>query len=301
MPIFETTLAQGTGSTVSLVQVLVYALFGVIFVSTMVKNIIKENKKKARRKQASGEAQPGGGASLDEIAARRRAQLQEMARQRGGGKVGGHSGGSSGGRPEALVGDDTANLSMAERIARARAANQRQTPRSGLAQASQAPPARPSVAPQVAGASAREQRAAAMRQRAMQREQQRREALAARQRQTQQARTPQRPAPPAQPARRPLPPVQTPHPVSVQPHAEVHRMVADAQPEVSKKSSRRHHSASIEAERAIQVDRGGAGASKTLLNFGKLSQADLRRAFILKEVLDRPLAERDALAHVNEG
>ncbi len=299
MPPIETTLAQGSGSTVSLVQVLIYALFGVIFVSTMIKNIIKENKKKARQKQASGDAQQGGGASgasLDEIAARRRAQLQEMARQRGGG--------SSGRRPEALVGDDTANLSMADRIARARAANQRPPqPRGGLGQTNPASPARPGVAPQATGAAAREQRAAAMRQRAMQREQQRREALAARQRTIQQARTPQRSAQQAQgapTARRPLPPVQTPHPVSVEPHDQVHRMVTDAQPQVTK-TSRRQGSASIEAERVLKVDRGGPGASKTLLNFGKLSRADLRRAVILKEVLDRPLAERDALAHVNEG
>lgn len=291
---FDPTLAQPTGQGISLWNVVVYGVIGVIFVSTMIKNVINENKKKARRNAASGNASQGGGASLDEIAARRRAQLQEVARQRGAGanRPSQASGVSGGG--------DGANLSMADRIARARAAQQgKPQARSGNPLPSEnVPTRRPAQANPATGASARQQRAEALRQQMMQRQQQQREALAARQRQVQQAKA-QRSAQPARPQpaapRRPLPPVQTPHPISTKPHEDVHRMVTDAAAPES--ASRRHGSASVEAKRAEKVEVAKRQRrSKSLLDFGKLSNADLRRAFVLKEVLDRPIAERDPMA-----
>lgn len=296
MPHFDLLLAQSSGTGPGIIQFLVYAVFIVIFISTMIKNIIKENKKKARRRQGNAGAGDGGGGTLEEVSARRRAQLQEIARQRQGGS------GPSGREAQAFVGDDTANLSMADRIARARAANQANPPARG-GSPSPSRGATPRATP-VAGASAQQQRSVALRQRMAQREQQRRDALATRQPQASQANargpaSQARPQPPQRqsPAssRRPLPPVQTPHPVSVDPHREVHRMVADADAPVAK-SSRRHVSASVEAERAAKANRSGpARSSGAILNFDKLSLADLRRAFILKEVLDRPISERDPL------
>lgn len=285
---FDPTLAQGTGQGFSLWNVVVYGIIGVIFVSTMIKNVINESKKKSRRNapgNAPGNtAQSSGGASLDDIAARRRAQLQEMARQRSAG------------------GNDSSNLSMAERIARARATQQgKPQARSGNPLPSEnAPPRRaPQANPAPTGASARQQRAEALRQKMMQRQQQQREALAARQRQVQQAKAqrsaqPARPQPTARPTpqaaapRRPLPPVQTPHPISAEPHKEVHRMVEDVSEfEVGSKRRRRE----LAARRA----------NPQLIDFSRLSKADLRRAFILKEVLDRPVSERDPLADFNAG
>ena len=37
-------------------------------------------------------------------------------------------------------------------------------------------------------------------------------------------------------------------------------------------------------------------AKPQLIDFARLSRKDLQRAFVLKEVLDRPVAERDPLA-----
>ncbi|MEM9916307.1 MAG: hypothetical protein AAF911_15235 [Planctomycetota bacterium] len=295
MSFLEPTLAQtGQGTGVSLVQVLIYGVIGVIFVSTMIKNVINESKKKARRNQ-SPNAASNEGVSLDDIAARRRAQLQEMARQRNAGR--GPAGQAPTGRPGAASGGASgaggggeANLSMAERIARARAAQQQQrgqaragTPLPSERSATRQPPR--SATPAPTGASARQQRAQALRQKMQQRQQQQRDALAARQRQIQQARA-QRSAPTGQPqaapTRRPLPPVQTPHPAKVEPHQEVHRMVEDvAVQEVG--SSRR------------KKELAAKNAKPQLIDFARLSRKDLQRAFVLKEVLDRPVAERDPL------
>jgi hypothetical protein len=50
---------------------------------------------------------------------------------------------------------------------------------------------------------------------------------------------------------------------------------------------------------ATEIDGSGAALRRprrgTTLNFDKLSKSDLKRAFILKEVLDRPVSERDPL------
>jgi len=278
-PLFLLTIAQSSGTGPGIVQVLIYGLFIVIFISTMIKNVIKENQKKARRKRASAGDTASEGQSLEQITARRRQQLQS--------------------RPASNSGGDASNLTMAERIARARAANQNQA-RSGGPLPSQKVSPRSTPAAAAGGAAAQQARAAALRQRMMQREQQRREAVAARQRQASQARATPRPAqaPPSSVSapRRPLPPTQTPRLVAGVSPGEVRRGVADAAPQAAK-PSRRHVSASVEAERAAKADRNLAGGkTEALLDFNKLTAADLRRAFILKEVLDRPLAERDPLA-----
>ncbi|MEM9418641.1 MAG: hypothetical protein AAGA25_06225 [Planctomycetota bacterium] len=279
---------SGSGSGFSLVQVLVSGIIGVIFVSTLIKNAIKESQKnKGQQGLPPGMAEDGGGPSLEEIKARRRAQLQEMSQQRGGRQA-----------PPSSANAGDANLSMAERIARARAAQRGQPPqpqaRAGNPLPSEVSPQRradPRPAPAARGAQAQQQRAEALRSRELQRQQQRREALAARQRQIEQAKAqrtqtsrqqPARPQP-ATTQRRPLPPVQTPHPKKIQPHEGVHRMVEDA-------AVQEVGSARREKELAQQ------DASSQLINFNKLSKKDLRRAFILKEVLDRPVVERDPLA-----
>ncbi|MEM6854254.1 MAG: hypothetical protein AAF593_07580 [Planctomycetota bacterium] len=218
---------------------------------------------------------------LDDLAARRRAELSAEGQRRRA--ESGGAGASSGGDP--------GNMTMAERIARARAAQQQQrgqaragTPLPSERPATRQPPR--SATPAPTGASARQQRAQALRQKMQQRQQQQRDALAARQRQIQQARA-QRSAPAggpqAAPTRRPLPPVQTPHPAKVEPHREVHRMVEDvAVQEVG--SSRR------------KKELAAKNAKPQLIDFARLSRKDLQRAFVLKEVLDRPVAERDPLA-----
>ncbi|MEM1109655.1 MAG: hypothetical protein AAGH99_13300 [Planctomycetota bacterium] len=277
MTAYELTLAQGSGSGSGFPfgQFLVYGVIAVIFVSTMIKNAINEANKKKRR-EASRQAgdSPQGGASLDEIAARRRAQLQDMARQRGGGR-----GTSAGPGTAAGAGDDMANLSMAERIARARAAQQAQTrgaPAKPNPRANPLPSERP--APRRPEPTRTQSRADAARQRAeLQRQQ--REALARRQRQaTQQAQRSRPPAP------RPVSPPQP----AAQPKKEVRRTVEDT-------SALEVGSARRQREVAESQNAG------PLINFRKLSRKDLQRAFILKEILDRPVAERDPLADVNNG
>ena len=79
--------------------------------------------------------------------------------------------------------------------------------------------------------------------------------------------SPQRPAPT---------PVQ-PHAIGVPEHEEVHRMVPDS-PIASSRPSRRTGAVS--------------------LNFSKLSKDDLRRAFMLKVVLNKPVSVQDPLEEV---
>lgn len=296
-------LAQNNSTGLPLGKIVIYGIVGVLFFSSIIKNVIKENKKKAaRRNRDSGQTSESAvRPSLDEIAARRRQQLQAMAAQRRGGSAPPAS-------PPNAGSPNPANLSMAERIAQARVKQQGQS--RPAANAGNRPGAAPASPPPQAGReSVRQQRAEALRRQMAQREQQRREAMAERQRQIAQAKAQrkaqkqqQRAAAQRRPAKQ-LPPRPAPRsPIThgigdTPPHEDVHRMVSDAEaPEPSTK--RRHASASVEAERLLAVNRsGGKKRQGALLDFGKLSRADLRRAFIFKEVLDRPVSERDPLAH----
>lgn len=303
-----TLLAQNNSTGLPLGKVVIYGIVAVLFFSSIIKNALKEKKKKSRRAEAghreadgAGGAEAGGRPSLDEIAARRRQQLQAMADQRRGqaaptqAVVGRDGGGGGGGR----------NLSMAERIAQARA-QPPSTDRGG----SRSPSPR-SGSTGVKGQNLKQQhRDRALKQQMAQREQLRRDAVAQRQRDIQQANARRqraqaqaRPTSPSAPP--PVQPIQRPtsapitHGIGDGPHGEVHRMVTNADAPAKRKKGR-HLSASAEAQRRVAAeDPQHQKAAATLLDFDKLTRADLRRAFIFKEVLDRPLSERDPLAQFN--
>lgn len=271
-----------------------YIITAVIIISVLRAVLSGDPKKKAKnqraRDRAAADSGSGGRPSLDEVTRRKRQQLQELARQRGGTQA--SAGGASGGQA------DPGNMTMAERIAQARAKQQhaqrvaqagpaRQAPSQGLPSQQRQTPARGA-----SGAAAQQQRAEALRQQLEARRLQQQQAKARRQQQIQKAKS-QRAATSSRSAQRPAPASrQAPHGIAVPEHQEVHRMVTNAEeaPAVTKRSRRQTEIADRGAgDRPARRNAGG-------LNFAKLSVADLRRAFILKEVLDKPVSERDTSA-----
>lgn len=269
-----------------------YIITAVIIISVLRAVLSGDPKKKAKnqraRDRAAVDSASGGRPSLDEVTRRKRQQLQELARQRGGTQA--SADGASGGQA------DPGNMTMAERIAQARAKQQHAAPAGPARQApSQGLPSQQRQAPArgASGAPAQQQRAEALRQQLEARRLQQQQAKARRQLQIQKAKA-QRPAPGnAAPPRRQAPASrQVPHGIATPEHQEVHRMVTNAEeaPAVTKRSRRQTEIADRGAgDRPAHRNAGG-------LNFAKLSVADLRRAFILKEVLDKPVSERDTSA-----
>ncbi|MEM7627763.1 MAG: hypothetical protein AAF333_19390 [Planctomycetota bacterium] len=274
-----------------------YIIWAIIIISVLRAIFSADPKKKSdnqrARNRAAADSGSGGRPSLDELTRRKREQLQELARQQRGGAPGAAGGAPGGGEP------DPGNMTMAERIARARAKQQYEQRAAQAGQSRAAPTsARPQPASRV-GNTTQQQRASALQQKMEARRQQQREALARRQQQIQKARaqraTPTRPAqqPPAPPRR----PAAVPQGITDAPeHEPVRRTLADAEPTTKPEDSSRS-----------LVDASPHGADQPIrrnaadLSFAKLSNAELRRAFILKEVLDRPVAERDPVADVNGG
>lgn len=268
-----------------------YIIWAIIIISVLRAIFSSDPKKKPKnqrpRNRAAADTGSGGRPSLDEVTRRKRQELQELARQQRGAQA------SAGGDV------DPGNMTMAERIARARAKQQYEQRAAQAGQGRQAAPQSqplPSAQRQApargpsggrAGAGPRQERAEALRRKMEARRQQQQQAQARRQQQIQQAKA-QRSAP----ARQPRPATgQVPRGQNLSPQDQVHRRVSNADQSPMKIGSARRQA---EAGSPPAVTKRRANAAG--LNFAKLSQADLRRAFILKEVLDRPVAERDPLA-----
>ncbi len=333
MPVLEVHLAGGLlAQAASTQDIITWAIIIILVCGGAVFNWIKKQIEESNRRSGKGggsgdrdvqggatgrggSGERGGRPSLDEVTARRREQLRELSRQReaDGGRAAG-----AGGAARAGVGqDEPSNLTMAERIARARAKQQYEQRRGGGGgggtSEGQRPAARTPQRPEPAADDAasaerdrllrqadeaREQELAAARarQRVADLERQRE---AARQRvrqpaQGQRGNAPRprpgvgqpRPAPRPQPqAQRPQPPrARSPRPIPT-PVADrrVTEPVAPTQAEVG----------------ATEVGLAGAGTvrqrstGKSLIDFKKLSRSDLRRIIILKEVFDKPIALRE--------
>jgi len=300
---FDTTLAPFSLLAITAVEVVIYGVAAMLFVGSMITNAKKDKDKKEKGRPRRANLDVGssqGRPSLDEIAARRRQQLQELARQRRGG---------SSPPTQVRAAADSGNLSMADRIARARARQQGspQPASSGLTSAgSNAPlpsaasshPAARSTQTPAARNTARQERTESLRQRFEQRQQQQREALARRQQQTQQAKAQRAQAKAQSRAQRaPTPKITRAAPQSQRPAAAPEHGITDASPH--KDVHRMVHNAP--EQRFEHADRHQAKKTAPLLNFKRLSKTDLRRAFILKEVLNKPVAEQDPLADIHNG
>ena len=264
-----------------------YIIWAIIIISVLRAIFSGDPKKKSQnqraRNRAAADTSTGRRPTLEEVTQRKRQELQNLARQQRGDSV-------AGGRPPADGGADPGNMTMAERIARARAKQQyeqraAQAGQGRAASASGSASPAPRSAPSRSGTNAQQRRAEALRQKLEARRRQQQQALARRQQQIQQAKA-QRPSRPAAPPRRPAP---VSDGMGDRPdHEEVHRRVANLEETPPLKIG--------SARRRSETAASGRGVG---LNFAKLSTADLRRAFILKEVLDRPVAERDPLADVS--
>lgn len=283
------TLAQ----QFDVIEVIIYGIGAVIFVGSMISSSLSKNKKKgggAKRRPRGGRADSGGRPSMDDLAAKRRRELQQKAQQRrqGGGSPPSRPGSPGGPTP------DPSNMTMAERIARARAKQQYEQRAQGQPRRGPSLPSPDEVEAerqrrQAAALQRRDQEAALARQE--QRVRAQREADEARRQQAarQQAARQQaaRRAKPSRPARPAAP--RPGHGINVPDHEEVHRLLEDASPPAG---ATEVGIAEIGSGRKRR--RRGKSSRSSLIDFDRLSRADLRRALILKEVLDKPVALRDA-------
>ena len=263
---FDTLAQSGSGGGSNFITTVVYGIGLLVFVWSIVSNMLGNKKKAGNKPSPSRGRRP----SLDDIAERRRTQLQEAARNSAG----------RGARPQASAGGSrnaagSQPMSMADRIAEAKA-QQEASRRAGGGPPEQvrrrgSPPTSPQDAERQRAEVQRERQQAEQVQR-QRIETQRREQAARQQRQTREAAERRQQELQRRAAERSRP-VSTPQPtaghgVDAPPHPEVHRMVAEtSEPGRRIASSRRR------------------GLS--------LSRADLRRTIILKEVLDPPVAMRD--------
>ena len=287
----------GSGGGIGFVQIIIFVVVAISIIRTIFTGSVK-NPNKKKPSVGGGDSGP----SLEEIAERRRRQLQEMAKQRGGGST------------SAGAGREPGNLTMAERIARARAKQQyeQRSRQMNEGVAERAEPQRAEAGQPMPSQAQRDPRnprgaqrppagranGGSLEQRIEQRRREQQQALAKRQEAIAKAKAKRassssssgsstsrrQPASPPRPVNQPL---RFPEPAPLPPaaghaigegpeHDEVHRMVDDASPTVERRSR------------------------KASLDFGKISRNDLKRAFILKEVLDRPVSERDAETGVGE-
>jgi hypothetical protein len=232
----------------------------------------------------------GGALDIDQIAARRREQLRQASRQRSqantsaGGLSRGISGGASGGVSGG--GGSPGNMTMAERIARARAKAQYEQRSQGTAQQARA------SAPQVPNEGQR--RALAQRQAELDR---RRQLLADQNQQQARQQTQQRTGQQAnqqaqQLARRQRAQAhQRAQAQARQRGGLVHEAVATPEPGSSVPRRLVPHKPQKDAH---AVSQGGATIQSGGVSFrGQLTRNELRRAIVLKEILDKPIALRD--------
>ena len=255
-------------------DVIIYAIATIILVGSWVVNILRKQAEDRREQEQTGTGGAGGAggagastgskASLDDMAARRREELRALARERGEARTGPAN------RPGA---GEPVNMSMAERIARARAKAQyeQRAQRIGAPASSSPgqspPPARPEPmsSPHSAGGMTEMERA---RQRDLQRRQ-----AEARKRQEAQRRAN------AEQERRSR--------QRQQERQQAQQAAEQRRREAEKASLERSRQRSVRS--ACAPDGAGAGAGAIAFN-----RQSLRDAVILREVFDRPLALREA-------
>lgn len=265
----------------------------IVLVGSWVANRVKEQQEESAREQrglrrgSSGEAK----VDLDEVAAQRREQLRQMARQRmqqgGRGASASQGGAASGGG-----GQDLSSLSMAERIARARAAGRGES-------ADQSPDLRQSGwEDQQAEARRRaEQREQERRRREQEerREVQRRERAEAERRRQTEARRREREQQAQQRARQQRRQAQQRQArqqrQTQQVTARRQEAIAPITDEGGARQSRGQVSRATKPGPRVWGARTAGGPSAHLM--AMLHGPGLRDAMVLKEILDRPIALRE--------
>lgn len=272
-----------------IVVVIIAGVVGWSIVSSIVSYLKKQ--RALGRGDSIGEASPPEASEADEAAARRREELRQLAQGRM----------QAGARPAPPTQAEPTNLSMAERIARARAKEQYQARVEAMRQGSPAPPeqTQPQTAEpssrrggraRVAERQARREAETAARREAELREVARREAAhreAARRRaeidaQAERQRRAQQQAQ-RRPAQRPQPttPLPPPQPTTPRPRTHVEHSQARDDDRIARQTL-------LGTMPASEVSRGAGGRGTAALLRGR----SLREAFILKEVLDKPVALR---------
>ncbi|MEX1015654.1 MAG: hypothetical protein WDZ31_02825 [Phycisphaeraceae bacterium] len=264
-------------------DIIIYGIAAIILVGSWVANLLrKQAEERQERERIAGGGKAASKPSLDELAARRREELRELARQRGEVKAGPVD------RPGA---GEPVNLSMAERIARARAKAQyeERAARMGGGGRAAPSPAKPTPAPAPArtgpSSTTRDPSGMTEMERARQRDLQRRQAEA-RKRQEAERRA----------------------------HAEQQRRAQQRELErqrAHQQAEQRQRRAEQEARQRAQqsvgvggpavrpaaVQRPSAYTIKAKRSGGSIpfTTRSLREAILLREVFDRPLAMRDPL------
>jgi hypothetical protein len=253
------------------------AVFAAVMLGSWISNLKKQSQEQRKRDEGPNALE------LDEMAARRREQLRQASRSRAqatggeGGPAGGHSGARSGG-----ASGEPGNMTMAERIARARAKAQYEQRAQGAGQSAQRSQAQvPNEA---------QRRALAQRRAELERQQQ-----AARAQQQAQQRTRQQAQQRAQ--------QQTRRQQRAQAHARAQAQARQrgalihedvAVPEPTQSTTRRivkDRPAQSQVTRPQQTMQA-VGAGPVIS--GSLSRNDLRRAIVLNEVLGKPIAMRES-------
>lgn len=249
-----------------------------IFVGATVVGSWISNAKKSANKQRQIDERMGQ-QDLEEVAARRREELRAASQQRAQANLSGGSSGVSGASGGAAGGGGAGGMTMAERIARARAkAQQEQRTQGGSPQRGQVPnEAQRRVLEQRQAEQLRRREAAAKELRARrQRAQQQSQAQQRAQRQAQQAARQQQAQAHSRAQARARQSGKLIHdPVPV---------VESAQPVSRRVEPRKTQQAQRAIEQPVLLDEPGAIVA------GKLTRNDLRRAIIMNEVLGKPLA-----------
>ena len=268
-------------------KIVTAAVFVVIVFGSAIANLIKkwlETKEQNKRQTQGGEHQSGS--RLDDLAARRREQLQAAARQR--------QQPSAQTRQARPGGTDPANLSMAERIARARAQAQ-YNKRSQKLQQGTSPQAASSRAQDTAAQQMRQQQAAQQQARRAQEAAQQQARAQQQQARQQQARAQQQ----ARQRAAPQPPQRQAAPVPQRRRSRTSTPTL-RQTRRMRISTTKHKP--IDAGKSVvhrHVPEASPGAiAPHLLLAGErldakmLAPHALRQAILLKEILDKPLALR---------
>jgi len=240
------------------------ALVGATVIGSWIGNIKKNQSEQRKRDEGPGALE------IEEMAARRREQLKQASRQRA------QANPSPGG-----AADEPGNMTMAERIARARAkAQYEQRAQNTGRQADVSQPQVPNeaqrraLAQRQAEAERRQQAAAQAQQRAQHQAQQQSRQQAQQRARQQRAQAHARAQ--AQ-ARRRGTLLHEPSPVPEQTSSTTRRLVP-SKPDKRRKPARQPVPVPI---------------ADDVIPRGPLSRADLRRAIILKEILDKPIALRE--------
>ncbi len=288
-------------------DVIVGAIGVVIVVGSMIANWFK-TQAEARKQQDTAEGKAGAPRDLDELAARRRAELQAQARAQRQGTAGTQAPGV-GGSP-----GEPGNLTMAERIERARAKEayrqraEQMRSGGGSRQEGPAPAERP------AAAQAKAQQAAAERRRrelAQAEEQRQRQLAEARRRHAQAEAEAQRGSSPpaARPGRQASSrtrggrSTQASRRVATQGSVQTKAAASLYDLETAERQAKEKQGIAIEVAKPAPA----RAASEVIPPQGRLirgrqlgillsNQMTLRQAVILKEVFDRPLALRESVS-----